>query len=203
MTKRIHWDDRLQEISLASARIPIEPDDLLEMELPAGVSGYELVDGELVPVTPASLTHGRLILEVGYLLTSHIRKHKIVGELYSDSGFVLGLQRDPRRMRGPDIAFVSQKKLDQHGPADARFGRFAPDLAIEIDLASGRKPGGLQRIRDYLEAGVPLVWAIHPTTRSANVYRADGTTLELSEQDTLDGEDILPGFRLPLTDLFR
>ena len=71
---------------------------------------------------------------------------------------MLGLRGDPRRLRGPDIAFVSEQKLLEHSDPSPRFARFAPNLAVEIDLTTGRKPGGLQRVRDYLESGVRLVW---------------------------------------------
>ena len=111
---------------------PLVPEDVLALPLPAGVIGYELVDGVPVPVSPASLRHARV------------------------------------------------------------------HLAVEVELSSGRKPGGMQRVRDYLEAGVALVWAIHPRRRAATVYRQDGSRTELGETDSLDGEDVVPGFRLPL-----
>jgi Uma2 family endonuclease len=182
------------------------PEDLLDLPLPEGVSGYELVDGVPVPVGPASFTHGELIIEVGYRLRRHIDGQGVAGRVVSDAGFVLGLARDPTRLRGPDVAFVSEAKLREHFDPErdfGRFGRFVPDLAVEIDLSGGRKPGGRQRIREYLEAGVPLVWVIEPSTRSATVYRRDGSTVELSAHDALEGEDIVPDFRLPLSTLFR
>lgn len=139
--------------------------------------------------------------EVYRALASHVEAHGVGGEVYVDGGFVLGLRRDPRRLRGPDVAFVSPRKLGEHGPAGFGFGHYAPDLAVEVELSSGRKPGGLQRVRDYLEAGVALVWAIHVRRRAATVYRQDGSTVELGETDSLDGEDVVPGFRLPLAKL--
>ena len=123
--------------------------------------------------------------------------------MYSDAGFVLGLPRDPRRLRGPDVAFVSEQTLRKHGDAGPRFARFVPELAIEIDVSSGRKPGGQQRIRDYLEAGVRLLWVIHTATRSATVYRDDGTLQLVREDGQLAGDDVLPGLRIDLAELFR
>jgi Uma2 family endonuclease len=188
---------------MATRRTSIEPDDLLNLAIPDGLSGFELVDGQPVPVTPASRVHGKLISRVLTRLQNYIDENDIVGEAYGDSGFVLGLRRDPRRLRSPDVSFVGQKKLAEHGEADERFARFVPDLAIEIDLTSDRKPGGIQRIRDYLESGVPLIWAIHPRTQTATVYRQDGSVVELDKTDVLDAEDIIPGFLLPLDALFK
>lgn len=61
---------------------------------------------------------------------------------------------------------------------------------------------GQQRVVDYLEAGVQLVWGIDPHSRSATVYHGDGSTRLLRDADALDGEDVVPGFVLPLAELF-
>ena len=175
-------------------------DDVLEIPVPDGLIGYELVDGRAVPVTPASLVHGRLIVEVAYQLERHVRDHQLPGIVLSDAGFVLGLARDPERMRGPDVAYVDKGKLEGHDPE--RIFRGIPDLAVEIDLTSGKKPGGQQRIVEYLEAGVPLVWAIDPHSRSAMVYHPDGSARLLRTNEALEGEDVVPGFHLELNDLF-
>lgn len=177
-------------------------DDMLELPLPDGVLGFEFVDGQPVPVMPASQVHGRLIVQVSSLLHTYVEAAGIAGEVFSDSGFVLDLARDRERMRGPDVSFVADAKLRTQ-PDPERLFRCVPDLAIEIDLASGRKKGGQQRIVDYLEAGVPLVWSIDPRTRSASVHRQDGTVEHVDEDGVLDGEAIVPGFRLPLAALFQ
>ncbi len=112
-----------------------------------------------------------------------------------------GLRGDPERMRGPDVAYIDRTKVEAHRDPE-RLLRCAPDLAIEIDLASARKPGGKQRIAEYLEAGARLVWPIDPHTRTATVHRPDGSVQLVREHETLDGEDVVPGFRLRLADLF-
>jgi Uma2 family endonuclease len=132
---------------------------------------------------------------------NHVIEHRLPGRVYHDAGFVLGLHRDPERMRGPDVAYVTREKLDAH-PDPERLFRCAPDFVIDIDLTSARKPGGQQRILDYLEAGVPLVWAIGPRSRSAIAYRADGSARLLREHEVLDAEEVIPGVLLPLAELF-
>lgn len=72
---------------------------------------------------------------------------------------------------------------------------------VEVD--SPDNPGILQtRIHDYLDAGTSLLWVIHLTTRSATVYHADGSARLVRGNDALDGENLLPGFVLPLSELF-
>lgn len=176
-------------------------DDVLTLPLPKGVEGYELVDGRPVPVTAASRIHARLIVQVAYRLETHVRQAGLDGEVLTDAGFVLGPPADPERVRAPDVAYVSLSRIDPgHDPE--RLLRCVPDLAIEIDLTSAKKPGGQQRIVDYLEAGVPLVWAIDVHSRTAIAYRPDGSARLVRPDGTLDAGDVVPGFRLDLSELF-
>ena len=179
----------------------LSADDVLDMPLPDGVEGYELVDGQPVPVTAASFEHGRLIVEVAYLLRKHLDEHALAGAVVSDAGSVLGLPRDPERMRAADVAYIRQSKVEAIADPERLF-RGVPDLVIEIDLASAKKPGGQQRVLDYLEGGVPLVWVIEPYTRTAMAYRPDGTARLVRTDEVLDAEEVVPGFRLPLGALF-
>ncbi|HUF51603.1 MAG TPA: Uma2 family endonuclease [Longimicrobiales bacterium] len=107
--------------------------------------------------------------------------------------------RSPENARAR-VAFVRLEKLE--GIDRERLFRGVPDLAIEIDLESGSKPGSRQRIVDYLEAGTALVWAIDPRSRTAMAYRPDGSARLVREHEALDGEDVVPGFSLPLAELF-
>jgi Uma2 family endonuclease len=189
------------EKAMAARPEILTADDVLELDVPDGLSGYEFVDGEPVPVTPASPMHSSLNGEVYVRLREHVRDRGLHGEVYYDAGFILGLPRDRERMRAPDVSYVAQSKVDAH-PNPERLFRCVPDLAVEIDLTSGRKPHGQQRIVDYLEAGVPLVWAIDPRSRTATVYHADGSARLVRTHEALDGGEVVPGFTLPLSELF-
>jgi len=178
----------------------ITADDLLDVPVPDGLSGYELVDGRLVPVMPPSLRHAELVALMTGALLNHVRSHKLPGKVFTDAGFVLALSRDPERMRQPDVIYVEKRKLAGHDPE--RIFRGIPDLAVEIDLTGGKKPGGQQRIVDYVEAGVRLVWAIDPHSRTAMVYHPDGSARLVRPDEALDGEDVVPGLRLELRELF-
>jgi Uma2 family endonuclease len=175
-------------------------DDVLELSPPEGATGYEFVDGQPVAVMPASPIHGELIIEVGYRLRRYVEEAELAGKVWSDVGFVLGLPQDPERMRGPDVAYISSDRIV--GVDRERLFRGVPDLAIEIDLTSAKKPGGQQRVLDYLEAGVRLVWVIDPRSRTAIAYRPDGSARLVREDEALEGEDVVPGFRLALGELF-
>ena len=114
-----------------------------------------------------------------------------------DTGFTLA--RNPDTVRGPDIAFVRKERLA--GPIPDGYLEFAPDLVVEV-LSHNDRPGAtLLKIGDWLDAGTRLIWVIDPARRLARIYRQDGTETLIAENDSLDGEDVLPGFRCPLASL--
>lgn len=178
-------------------------DDVPHIQAEAGRDiGYELVDGELIPVTPAGPRHGRIAMRLGRLLDTFVEDSEL-GRVYVEVGFVLEVPGDPERLRGPDLAFVADDTLAAAGGEPERgFFRFAPDLAIEIESPNDRKRDLQQRVRDYLDGGAKRVWTLHPRARSAMIYHPDGFARMLREDDALADEGLLPGLRIPLVDLF-
>ena len=103
-------------------------------------------------------------------------------------------------MVGPDVAFVQRARL----PIDeGDYPVLAPDLVIEVASPSDSGPTIEDKIKLYLAAGVRLVWAIDPVKRTVRIRKPDGTDRLLTEHDTLDGEDVLPGFLAPGRDTVR
>lgn len=188
---------------MATRPMPFTADQVLDIPVPDHLRGYELVDGELVEVSAASLPHGRLAAQIARHILNHLDESGTRGEVYVEGGYVLGLDRDPERARLPDVSYVSEETLRARGGEPPRgWARFVPDLAVEVD-SPGRRPAVEQlRIQDYLDAGVALLWVVHTEAASATVYHADGTARLLRATDVLDGEPVLPGFRLPLARLF-
>jgi Uma2 family endonuclease len=193
-------DGLTMEAHVAATPKVLIADDVLDLPDPEGGIGWEFVDGQLVPVMAPSFRHGQLVVEVAARLWNHVRAHSLPGKVASDAGIVLGLRRDPERMRGPDVIYIERTKLE--GQNLERLLRVIPDLAVEIDLTSAKKPGGQKRILEYLEAGVRLVWAIDVHAHTAMVYHPDGSARFIRPNEALDGEDVVPGFRLPLSELF-
>ncbi|MEX2284630.1 MAG: Uma2 family endonuclease [Gemmatimonadota bacterium] len=179
----------------------LSADDVLRIPVPDHLSGYELVDGELVAVMPVGNDHGRIVVELVSRLHNFVKERGVPGRVYAEAGFVLGLRRDPERVRGPDVSFVTAETLARIDVRPNAFLRVAPDLAIEVE--SNERPRIQQRVHDYMEAGTRLLWVIQSASRSAIVYRADGSAQLLRESDELDGEDVLPGLRIALPDLLE
>jgi Uma2 family endonuclease len=162
----------------------------------------ELIHGEVVEMTPVGGVHGRVSGRVYRSLAEHVETHGGGEVLVGDVGFVLALPGDPERVRAPDVAFVSAARLPE-GRLPQGFLPGAPDLAVEVLSPTDNPVEVQQKVRDYLEAGSRLVWVIAPAATTATVYRPDGSARLVREPEALDGEDVLPGFAVSLTTLFR
>ena len=159
----------------------------------------ELVRGRLVREPPAGMNHGRLACRVAVLISGFVERHAL-GEVYgSETGFVLF--DDPPTVRAPDAAFVSTARLSS-AEDSIGFGRMAPDLAVEIVSPSNRATEIIDKAADYIDAGTRLVWVVEPSRRCIAVYRSRNEIRLLQEGDVLDGYDVLPGFSIPVAEIF-
>ena len=114
----------------------------------------------------------------------------------ADGGFILF--GDRATVRSPDAAFVRVERLPE---VPATFVPLAPDLAVEVLSPSDRLPDALSKATMYLQAGVSLVWLIDPMKHTATIFRQDEVPITIGEDGVLDGEEVLPGFTLPLAKL--
>ena len=161
---------------------------------------YELIEGELRPMPPIGRPHGKLLFRVGNPLTSFVERHGL-GEVYGgEIGTVLG--RDPDTVLAADIAFVraGRRAVDDDGDG---YIPGVPDLVVEIASPSDTRTALRDKVKRYLAAGVPLVWVVEPKTRTVSRFGADGVERVLTVADDLDGEDILPGFRLAVSLIYQ
>jgi Uma2 family endonuclease len=164
--------------------------------LPDDAFRYALIRGMLYRMPPTKPRHGRITNVIGRLVGDFVAAHDL-GAVYDQSGFILA--RAPDALLAPDLAFVRTARI----PADEDvYPELAPDLAIEVISPSQRGPSIDEKIMLYLEAGTRLVWAIDPARRFVRVCRPDGSDRLLTDADMLDGEDVLPGFQIPITRLF-
>lgn len=160
--------------------------------------GFELVRGELIPVSPAGREHGALTAFLTAALDAFVRPRGL-GRVYADTGFTLFT--NPDTVRGPDVSVVSRDR-DLALKARRGFIPGPPDLAVEI-ASSDKTPAQLSgKAADYLAAGARIVWIVDPETRCVAVHRPGQLTVTLSSEQALDGGDVLPGFSLSLSRLF-
>lgn len=157
----------------------------------------ELIDGTLVEKImgfPESCLTVQLILAMGAFVKQH------------DRGLVAGADGMTRLWPGlvriPDIGFYAWEQLAKKEIPSESIARVPPLLAVEV-ISKGNTRREIQRkLKEYFLAGSGLVWVVDPCQRQVMVYSAPDRFVTLTEADTLDGGDVLPGFRLPLRQLF-
>ena len=176
----------------------ITPDDLFAIS--DRDHRYELVNGEVIKMPPPGFLHGDVVARTAHRLSDFVNRSR-AGIVVVGSGCILELPGDPDRVRGPDVAFVSESRFEGE-KLPRKYLRGAPDLAVEVISPSDRVVEVEQRVRDLLEAGTRMVWVLSPESRTAAVYYAGGSARFLRENDALNGEDVLPGFQLPLAEFF-
>ncbi len=170
-------------------------DELLQTNIPG--KRVELVRGVLVVREPTGYRHGRISMELAFLLSTHVKQTGVGEIVIGETGFKLA--SDPDTVRAPDVAFIRRERLPD--PRTLGFPALGPDLVVEV-LSPRDRPGEtLAKVGDWLEGGARLVWVIDPERRAARVYRQDGTETHLAEHGTLDGEDVLPGFTCTLVSI--
>ena len=182
--------------TLPQAAEVVTPDDLLKL----GQQGlFELVDGQLVEKPTGSLS-GRTAVRITTQLSSFVvEKH--LGELYSETSFRC-FPNNPSQVRRPDLAFVAADRV--HLVPDEGHVPVRPDLAIEVVSPDDGVYDLDYKLRDYRVAGFPLVWVFNPAReiRIVRVYRPGRPIDELTDADTLGGDDVLPAFSIVVGDLF-
>jgi Uma2 family endonuclease len=160
----------------------------------------EVIDGLAVERETMGRPHGRIGFELGFFLARHVIPNRL-GELYtSDTNFVLG--DDPLVVVKPDVAFVRADRLPPE-TEDEGYLTVGPDIVVEVVLPSDRPSGVMTKIERYRQAGGPLIWLVWPRRRTITVYAGGREPRILGEHDVLDGGDVLPDFRLPLSELFQ
>jgi Uma2 family endonuclease len=159
--------------------------------------GFELVDGQPVENPMSDLTSwlgGELFRKMSNFAVDERR-----GRVYPQETGIQVWDDDPNRVRKPDVMFISAARL---APLGAGWGKVVPDLVVEIVSPGDRAERVQRKVADYRAAGVPLIWVLYPEARIAYVYRRGSAVREVSAEESLDGEDTLPGFSLPLGAFF-
>lgn len=189
---------------MVAVSLGMTAEQLVGYEIPG--KRVELVRGQLFVREPSSFNHGALSLRIGSALTVHLAREReeegwahTRGPLATaDPGFTLA--RRPDTVRAPDIAYVPRER--HADPMPDGFRELAPDLAVEVQSPSDRAGAVVAKVGDWLSAGTQLVWVVDPPRQSVVVYRADGSVEVLGLNDSLRGDDVLPGFSMSLNELF-
>lgn len=178
-------------------------DDVWKLQCQPGNAdkNYELITGELIETSPANLFHSWLAPEIADYIRSYARVQDL-GYVFVEGGF--SPPDDRTTLLAPDVAFVRKERTPL--PLPQTFAGFMPDLAVQIMSPNNT----LRRLREkaaiYLRNGTRLVWIVIPDQKAIETCRLteDGAIeVEVIGIDgALSGEDVLPGFKLILRELF-
>jgi Uma2 family endonuclease len=160
----------------------------------------ELVKGEIVRLGYAKVPHARLSAEIGTLLWEYANKSGLGKVAMGMVGILT--QRNPDTVRAADLLFISHERWARQNPQ--RFLDVPPELVVEILSPDDRYGEVMEKLEEYLALGVDLVWIVDPEHRCVLAYRGSLFDVERFEEgDVLADEEILPGFSLPVADIFR
>ena len=177
----------------------VTAEDLLNM--PDDGKRRELVKGELRETTPAGDEHGYLALRIASRLERHVDTDKLGRTYTAETGFKIS--SNPDTVRAPDAAFVNRERVEASGRVMG-YREGAPDLAVEVVSPNDRHSEVLDKALEWLEAGCRMVLVADPEQQRIMVYRSreDIRVLTADAGDVVDGADVVPGWKLPLTEVF-
>ena len=175
----------------------VTAEELFRLNLPN--KRTELVRGMLIIREPAGYQHGDVAAQLLLAIGNYVEAHSLGRVFAAETGFTL--ERGPDTVRAPDVAFISNARLPD--PPPRAFAELAPDLAVEVLSPSDMGREVDEKVADWLKASTRLVWVVDPIRANARVYRGDGTESLLVESDSLQGDDVLPGFTCVIGPLLR
>lgn len=183
-------------LSRALSRAQYTAEDL--ERLPAD-ERLELIRGELCPMPNNSAEHGNKTARLSGPIIVFVEEYEL-GECFAaETRFTI--ETTPDTTLGPDFAFISKERL-QNIPAKG-YLKVAPDLVVETRSPNDTRTEYALKISQWLNAGTKIVWALDPANQTLTVHRRNTEPRTLDAEDTLDGEDALPGFSLALKRVFR
>lgn len=159
----------------------------------------ELFAGVLRARDGAGMIHGEVSMEILVSLARFVRDNGLGVVLPAPTHFVVS--RNPDTVLVADAAFVRSDRLPPRKEWD-RVAQVPPELAVEVIDPRDLYDHVVEKIACYQAAGVPLVWLVEPRRRLVAVYVLDQEPRTLREGDILDGGDVVPGFRLPVVNIF-
>lgn len=174
----------------------ITGEELLAM---GDIGPCELVEGRIVPVSPTGDEHGGYEGNFHYVLRSFVQAHNLGKVRVGEVGIYT--RRNPDTVRGADVLFISNERYARK--KSTGFLDVAPDLVVEILSPNDKWTEVMQKLREYFVIGVRLVWVADSQSRSVYAYRSLTDVREFKENEELTGDDVLPGFSVPVAQLFE
>ncbi len=162
---------------------------------------FEIVQGVRIELPPMSVQSNRIGFFVARKLADYAEAQGL-GHVSNNGLFVLSVEK--KNNRRPDVSFISYERWpeDKPVPKDDNAWNVVPDLAVEIISPTDRAEEVTQKIVEYFAAGVRLVWIVYPNQQLVSVHESLKQSTWVTSDETLDGGEVLPGFEMPLSEVF-
>jgi Uma2 family endonuclease len=170
------------------------------IKLPDDGRPTELVRGKVVEMNMPQSRHGVVCGNAYAIVRNFVKQHGLGRALTNDAGVIT--ERDPDTVRGADVSYYSYSRLPQ-GQTDLGYFPVPPELVIEVRSPSDRWPRILQKVAEYLNAGVDVVCVVDFVAQTVRIYDAEGPERTLHVGDELTLPAILPGFSTPIEAFFE
>lgn len=182
---------------MATTSKPMTAEELLH--LPDDGQRHELIAGELRTMTPAGSEHGWIAASVATSLSVHVHAQRLGRVFAAETGFKL--TESPDTVRAPDAAFVRRERVEALGRVTG-YWPGAPDLAVEIISPDDLYTEVEEKVSTWLAHGTRMVVVVNPRRQTVAVHRSATEVRHLTIDDIIDGEAVVPGWRLPVRELF-
>ncbi len=149
-------------------------------------------------MSPVGSRHGAIAAEMAAILRDFVKPRRLGIVLGAETGFRIA--QNPDTVRAPDAAFIRRDRIGAGLPQG--FFPGAPDLAVEVLSPDDRASEVIAKVENWLEAGCLAVWVVDPKTRTVTVHHGTREAVILKPTDTLTGGDLLPGFGVPVAEIF-
>lgn len=170
------------------------------LELPDDGQRYELIAGELLAMPPTGDEHGGIGAAVTESLRMHVRANHLGVVRTGETGYLLAT--NPDTVRAADVSFVRRERIEAEGRV-VGYRRGAPDLVVEIISPSDRYTDVEEKVAEWLDGGTRMVVVINPRRRTVTIYRSLLEARILTITDVLDGQDVVPGWQMPVAEMFE
>lgn len=179
-------------------RKPVTAEELLRT--PDDGLRRELVRGEVRTMAPAGNVHGRIAINVSTPLDQYVRAHDLGVVFAAETGFKIA--GNPDTVSAPDAAFVRRERVKAVGEVEGYWPE-APDLAVEVVSPNDLFAEVEEKVADWLAAGTRMILVVNPRARTVVVRLSEKEARILSEEEVLDGGQVVPGWTLSVADVFR